>query len=200
MTKIAEDGDFVYNLSQFDEFMELFEFYKQLSTAISNSKSYKIKRVSDPFYFEDISDKVEELIDEQKTEMLKSNGELVGYKVSKEQYQKLSNDTQSHITQLLEIEIEGEKSDYDQIWNIGLDNVYVSNHEQITDKNIEDITQINIKNIIRQNTVIKIVTEFNGNIASCKFLNLYDMGQKIKVESIDNSLRLIKQGETGDVA
>ena len=33
-----------------------------------------------------------------------------------------------------------------------------------------------------------------------KYLNLYDMGQKIKIESIDNSLRLINQGATGSAS
>ncbi len=55
MQKKLEDlknmPNFVFNLSQFDEFMEIFTFYKQLSSELNNNTTYKIKSVSDKYYY-----------------------------------------------------------------------------------------------------------------------------------------------------
>jgi superfamily I DNA and/or RNA helicase len=59
-----------------------------------------------------------------------------------------------------------------------------------------NIRNLNVINVTYDKTTIFLSVEKEEKM-DFKYLNLFDMGQKIKVDSIDNSLRLIKQGNSG---
>ena len=51
LMNISNDNNFVFNMSQFEEFMEIFNFYKQLSAELNNNDSFEIVDQSKPYYF-----------------------------------------------------------------------------------------------------------------------------------------------------
>ena len=51
LMNIAHDSNFVFNMSQFEEFMEIFNFYKQLSAELNNNDSFEIVDQSKPYFF-----------------------------------------------------------------------------------------------------------------------------------------------------
>ena len=50
LARISKDSNLVFNLSVFDEFMEIFEFYKALSSELNNNTHYSIESISRPHY------------------------------------------------------------------------------------------------------------------------------------------------------
>lgn len=52
---LANDSRFVYNIAQFEEFMQLFDFYKSLSAELNNNARFEIIGVSKKYYFAPIS-------------------------------------------------------------------------------------------------------------------------------------------------
>ena len=78
LARISADPNLVFNLSQFDEFMEIFEFYKSLSSELNNNAHYDIQTISRPYYFvpidqKDIEVEVKAKQDEEKEIKLSSN-------------------------------------------------------------------------------------------------------------------------------
>ncbi|MBR5434124.1 MAG: AAA family ATPase, partial [Bacteroidales bacterium] len=193
----SEDPDLVYNIEQFDEFMELFEFYKELSSERNNETSYKIKNISEPYYFISIDDAETELKDMGNKEVFDHSGIIVGYKLRSEVYDQLSNSIKDKVRKLVDIEIIGGGKVINRINSIGFDCVYLSNHKTITENEVLQLTQFQVVSINNNDGKLKLSGEVKNPKRDYKFLNLYDMGQKIKVESIDNSLRLINQGASG---
>lgn len=57
-----------------------------------------------------------------------------------------------------------------------------------------------MKNIYTEEDYLVLSGEAKTIVDSARYLHLYDMGQKVKLESIDNSLRLINQGASGAAA
>ena len=55
--ELQNSRDFVFNVSQFSEFMRIFEYYKQLSSELNNNFSFKIAKTGDPYYFIPVSAK-----------------------------------------------------------------------------------------------------------------------------------------------
>ena len=51
MNYISNHPNFEFNIGQFDEFMEIFEFYKKLSDELNNNISYEINKISEPYFF-----------------------------------------------------------------------------------------------------------------------------------------------------
>lgn len=51
LARIAAEPKFVFNLSQFDEFMDIFGFYKTLSSELNNNVTYNIETISPPLLF-----------------------------------------------------------------------------------------------------------------------------------------------------
>lgn len=195
---ISQNQNFEFNISQFDEFMELFEFYQKLSNELNNNISYKINSLSKPYYFIDFD--VKEFESEFKTEIKDQNGVLKGYRIEEFDYHSLKNDIKEKVHEIVDIRFDGSAEEISSIRRIGADNIYVSNLNVIREKDIKNLKQLSLINLVIDkgeivlSAELKNVKDYEENY---QYLNLYDMGQKIKVESIDNSLRLINQGATG---
>ena len=194
MEKISKHPDFVYNIGQFDEFMEIFEYYKKLSSELNNNKSFNVLSISDEYCFISVNEK--EFDSEYKDEVYDTNGVLLGYKFEDYIYETLSNDLKEKVQFLVDVKIKADKDDIKKIRGIGADNVYLSDEQVVTEKNMRKLNQFFLFNIQPMKDCLILSGELKENIKA-GYLNLYDMGQKIKVESIDNSLRLINQGASG---
>ena len=106
---LVKDENFEFNLSQFDEFMDIFKFYKQLSSELNNNTTYRIKSVSDNYYYVPVDVKNVEV--EESNQITNLNGIVIGYKIEKYKYEMLSYEQQDKVKNLIDIKIEIEKGD-----------------------------------------------------------------------------------------
>lgn len=201
LAELDSNPDFKFNIGQFDEFMEIFEFYKKLSDELNNNISFEIITKSAPYYY--IPFDVKNFDSQFKVEVKDQNGVLKGYKFEESDFVYLRNDVKEHVRELIDIHIKGGAEELGKIRRIGEDNIYLSNTYNVSEKDVKKLKQLILVNAaISKDEIIlsgelKNYQDYEENF---KYLNLYDMGQKIKVESIDNSLRLINQGATGAAA
>ncbi len=201
LRKISNHSDFEFNISQFDEFMEVFSFYKKLTDEINNSATYEIKDVSAPYHYLPVD--VRELYDangsllsiyEDLIPVYDSDDIIKGYEIPIHVYERFNNSLKEKVLDLVDIEIQYEEGITRKILKMR-ENLYVSNHKIINEKNSKDIRDVELLNLVKDKDVL-VLTVIEDKIIDEKFVNLYDMGQKIKIESIDNSLRLIRRGTT----
>lgn len=201
MQELIKDKDFQFNIGQFDEFMEIFEFYKKLSDELNNNISYEVESQSKPYYF--IPFDVKNFDSEFKVEVKDQNGVLKGYKFDATTFVYLKNEIKEHVRELIDIHIKGGMEQLSRIRRVGEDNIYLSNTFNVSEKDVKNLKQFVVVNITIQKDEVVLSGELKNEVDyedEYRCLNLYDMGQKIKVESIDNSLRLINQGATGAAA
>lgn len=197
MQNLINEPNFIYNIGQFDEFMQIFEYYKKISDELNNNISFEIKSKSEPYYF--VPFDVKEFESEFKEEVKDENGVLKGYKFDEVTYIYLKNEVKEHVRLLTDIHIKGGKDQFNRIKRVG-DNVYLSNSLVVSEKDVKNLKQFIIVNIKIQKDEVVISGELKNDKdydEEYEYLNLYDMGQKIKVDSIENSLRLINQGASG---
>ena len=130
--QIANHDDFNFNLSQFDEFMDVFNFYKKISNDLNNNFTYNITKISKPYYFVpfDIKDFERVYLDEVKD----INGVLKGYKLEESDYEFMPNSIKENILEVIDIYIDGDSLDVAKINRIGSENVYLCNHYNISEK------------------------------------------------------------------
>lgn len=201
MSRLVNDSSFEYNIRQFDEFMKLFEFYKKLSDELNNNITYEVSSQSKSYFF--IPFDVKEFDLENKEEVTDINGVLKGYKFEDIYYAYLNNDIKQYVRELIDIHIPNDEDVLKNIRRVS-DNIYLSNHSRIlNEKDVKNLKQFVVVNITIDKKEIILSGELKNSIdyeEDYQYLNLYDMGQKIKIESIDNSLRLINQGATGAAA
>ncbi len=201
LNNLVRNENFEFNLSQFDEFMEIFKFYKQLSSELNNNTTYKIKSVSDHYYYVPID--VKDIEIDETNQMTNLNGIVTGYKIEKYKYDILLSEQQDKVRELVDIKIEiGEKNseiekNIKKIKRFS-DNIYLTESEQIDDRFARNLTNFDIVNIQKDKDYLIISGEINAKTnEKYNYVNLFDMGQKVKLESIDNSLKLINQGASG---
>lgn len=197
LSKIAENENLVFNLSQFDEFMELFEFYKSLSSALNNNAKYSVITISDPYYFVPIEEK--EIPVEEEYAVRNLNDIVIGYRLERYKYEELTSDQQDRILRLIDVTVKGDEKDLKKIRSFS-ENLYFCDDDEINSRNERNLNNFDLKNAICSDGNIVLSGEPKAMISQCKYLHLYDMGQKVKIESIDNSLRLINQGASGAAA
>lgn len=197
MDLISNSPNFEFNLTQFDEFMEIFEFYKKLSDELNNNVSYQITEISRPYYY--LSFDVKDFESEFKREILDQNGVIKGYRVEISTYETLKNEIKEQVQELVDVRIIGGAKELAKILRVGVDNIYLSNVYNVGDQDVKNLKQFTLVNIRVDKNEIILSGEFKVPLDGerLQYVNLYDMGQKIKVESIENSLKLIKQGATG---
>ena len=201
LESLNNNSDFEFNIGQFDEFMEIFEFYKKLSDALNNNISYEIVSKSSPYYY--IPFDVKDFDSPFKVEVKDQNGVLKGYKFGESDFVYLKNDVKEQVRELVDIHIKGNMEQLVKIKRVGDDNIYLSNYEQVSERDVKNLKQFVLVNIYINKDEVVLSGELKSSEdyeLDFEYLNLYDMGQKIKVESIDNSLRLINQGATGAAA
>lgn len=201
LEKIAIDPDLVFNIGQFEEFMEVFTFYKKLSDEINNSATYEIINVSKQYYY--LSIDVKELYDENSAllpiyndlEPIYDGEEIIkGYKVPFHIYDRFNNILKEKTITLIDVVINNEEGTLRRILKMKED-LYFSNYKIINDNNSRNIINTELINIVKNDDQL-ILSFITDKKIEEKYLNLYDMGQKIKIESIENSLRLINRGTT----
>ena len=196
LQKIARSKKLVFNLSQFDEFMELFKFYKTLSSELNNDASYKVVSMSQPYYFAPID--IKEIETDDNDKMVNLNGIVIGHKIEAYKYEMLSSDLQEHVRELVDIRIRNDESDKTlKKIRAFTDNLYLSDKLEIDESMIRTLNAFELANITKEKDYIVLSGEMSRDDEKCSYLVLYDMGQKVKLESIDNSLRLINQGASG---
>ena len=196
MEKIVSDDDFVFNLSQFDEFMDIFTFYKTLSSELNNNTTYNIISTSEPYYYVPVDIKDIEI--EENNQIVNLNGIVIGYTLEDYKYDMLSSEQQDKVRRLYNIKIDADEKSIKKIKSFA-DNLYVSEYKEVDDRNSRDLVSFELVNITKEKEFLILSGEVD-NFSKHKYLNLYDMGQKVKLESIDNSLRLINQGASGAAA
>ena len=197
LAEISKDPNLVFNLSQFDEFMEIFKFYKSLSRELNNNTHYSIERISRPYYFVPIDQKEIEV--EEEYAIKNQNGIVIGYKLEDYKFGDLSNELQDCVLRLIDVKIKASVKDIKKIKGFS-DNLYLSDESEINEKNDRNLNSFDLKNIYTEEDSLVLSGEAKTIIDSARYLHLYDMGQKVKLESIDNSLRLINQGASGAAA
>lgn len=202
LDELSTSSDFVFNIGQFDEFMEVFMFYKKLSDEINNSATYEIESTSKPYYYLPVD--VKELYDEMGNLLSINNnleyiydGEQIikGYKVPGYIYDRFDNNLKDKTLSIVDIYVRNLQGVQRKIQKMS-DNLFVSDFQIINEQNIKKIHEIEIINITKDKDML-ILSAIENNEIKEKYLNIYDMGQKIKIESIENSLKLINQGTTG---
>ena len=201
LENLSKDKDFEFNIGQFDEFMEIFEFYRQLSEELNNNVSYKIETKSQPYFYIGLDAKGFD--PEFATEVKDLNGVLVGYKFSETELYNLPSEIRENVKELIDVRILGGMEEVAKIKRVGGDNIYLGNTKLVTEREVKNICSFTIFNISIQKDEVVLSGELQKSSMyenEFSYLNLYDMGQKIKVDSIENSLRLINQGSTGAAA
>lgn len=198
---ISNNKDFVFNIAQFDEFMEVFSFYKKLSDEINNNATFEIIKSTKPYYYLSVDNK--DLYDQQGglisiyegIEPLYDDDEIIkGYKVPQYIYDRFSNNLKDKTLRLTDITISNEEGALRKILRMR-ENLYVSDFRVVNDSNAKNIQDIELLNISKNkdHIFLSVIEEQEINK---RFINLYDMGQKIKIESIEESLKLINRGTT----
>lgn len=198
---ISNNKDFVFNIAQFDEFMEVFSFYKKLSDEINNNATFEIIKSTKPYYYLSVDNK--DLYDQQGklisiyegVEPLYDDEDIIkGYKVPQYIYDRFSNNVKDKTLRLADIAINNEEGALRKILRMR-ENLYVSDFRVVNDSNAKNIKDIELLNISKNkdHIFLSVIEEQEINK---RFINLYDMGQKIKIESIEESLKLINRGTT----
>ena len=198
LSALSQDSSFEFNLSQFDEFMDVFKFYKELSGELNNNATYSIRRTYQPYYFVPID--VKEIEVEEADTVVNQNGVIIGHRIPAHQYEMLSSENQDLVRELIDIEVSGDEKDMRKIRSFS-DNLYLNDEDTIHDYMIRQLCSFDLVNI-RKNEEDKtvILSGEKSKSGNYSYLHLYDMGQKVKLESIDNSLQLINHGASGAAA
>ncbi len=218
LQRISDDKDFEFNLSQFSEFMEIFKYYKELAFKLNNQKSYEVEEGRETYYFLPVENK--RVDTKNKKEILDSNNIIRGYKFAEYEYKNLKTEFKSDLIKVKDITIKNKKNDIVKILkyiNKYKENLFLSDAKMLENakeaKCLTLISQSKTDNVVRlivsenklsPSVLRSIKSNDTENTESKnsggKYINIYDMGQKIKIESIENSLRLINQGETGNAS
>jgi len=196
LAQLADNPDFVFNLSQFDEFMELFNFYKTLSNELNNNVTYEVESISDAYFFVPIDVKGIEV--EAANQMTNDNGIVCGHRIEKYKFERLSSEQKEQVQKIVDVRISEKESVIGKLRKFA-DCLFLSDDKIIDEAKARSLNTLDIINITKGKDCLIL----SGRVRSydkAKYLNLYDVGQKIKLESIDNSLRLIRQGATGAAA
>lgn len=201
LDKISKDPSFIFNIEQFDEFMEVFTFYRKLSDEINNSATYEILKRTKPYYY--LSVDVKDLYNED-NELLDSYSDLIpindnegiikGYEVPGYIFDRLNNNLRDKTLRVINLVIGNGEGVIRKIQKMS-ENLYVSNYLVINDNNAKNMRNVELLNLIKYKEELTLTVIGDKDISE-RYLNLYDMGQKIKIESIDDSLKLINRGTT----
>jgi ATP-dependent RNA/DNA helicase IGHMBP2 len=191
--ELAADENLVFNITQFDDFMKVFEYYKEISNALNNNFAYKVQSVANPYWFMPVSAKdFDPLIGD---EIEDADGILIGYKVADRDLCQLKESVQDEAREVMDIRFQYDK-DITRAIRSKSDELYVSNYQSVDDTNARELRPIELINAYYKSGMMVLTAEVRGE-SGFEYVNAYDMGQKIKVESIDNSLKLINQGASG---
>ena len=193
LQEISEDDDFEFNMSQFEDFMDIFGFYKTISSELKNNVKFRINKTSDPFWLVPVDEK--EIETEEANALTNSEGIITGYKLAEYKYEQLDRDLRDRVRSVVKLKTNAPAKDIKKIRAFA-ENLFLSNEAEINENNTRQLVQFHLVDVSVEDNFIVLYGEYK-NDNKYSYLHLYDMGQKIKLESINESLRLINQGETG---
>ncbi len=203
LAKLMESDRFVFNIEQFEDFMEIFEFYKSLADELNNSATYEVRYSRKPYNFISVETKNiygedGELLPryEGMEEVKNGDGLIIGYIVEQHLYESMPNSIADNVASIIDIHFKYDKDRYKKVKKMR-DNLYLSDYKQVNKKNCRELKHLTIQKINKDDDSI-IISAISDKEYKDRYLNLYDMGQKIKIESIEDSLKLINQGNTGN--
>ena len=145
--KIVLDDDFVFNLSQFDEFMDIFTFYKTLSSELNNNTTYNIISTSEPYYYVPVD--IKDIDIEENNQIVNLNGIVIGYTLEDYKYDMLSSEQQDKVRRLYNIKIDTDEKSIKKIKSF-VDNLYVSEYKEVDDRNSRDLVSFELVNITKE--------------------------------------------------
>lgn len=211
LEKLKDHPDFVSNIEQFGELMELFEYYMALSAELNNNVTYAVKNISAPFKFVPIDEK--DVATDAANEVKNSDGVVVGYKLEDYRYDRLPIEKQERVREYVEIELDAGKKSVEKIRRFS-DDLYLNKFKDMDEDAVQKSYSFELACVTESDNKLVLMgapfksghaprgrsrreaVDAASTVKECKYLHLYDMGQKIKNDSIANSLRLIKQGES----
>lgn len=196
---LKNDSNFEFSVSQFDEFIKVFEYYKTLSSQLNNNYSFHIARYSQEYYFMPSDEKS---FDPEGAEEIKDvDGIFKGYRLDENDYDHLKVETQASAILVRDIYIKEEDDGINVIRLIKGkgDSLYLSPFQMVQERDVQKLVAFELMNAVKENGYFRLTGSFNAEEVP-PFFAIYDMGQKIKIDSIDNSLRLINQGASGSAA
>ena len=126
LKRICENKNFVFNLSQFDDFMDIFSYYKTLSAGVNNNKHFRIRTISKPYKFASADVKGIE-VDEENA-VRNADGIVIGYRIEQYKFQELSEEKREQIYDIVDLDIEAAKEDIKHIRRFS-DNLYLGENE-----------------------------------------------------------------------
>ncbi len=197
LERICENENFVFNVSQFDEFMDIFSYYKTLSAGVNNNKHFRIRTISKPYKFAPADVKGIETDDENAVR--NADGIVIGYRIEQYRFLELRDEIRDQVYDIVDLDIDAAKEDIKQIRRFS-DNLYLDENEELNDRFTKNLNSFRLIKTEEVDGRLRLSGEMRYSDKTCRYLHLYDMGQKVKLESIDNSLRLIKQGASGAAA
>lgn len=194
LSYLNKHKDFEYNIGQFDEFMEVFEFYRKMSNELNNNLSFEIKKISKPYFFIPVD--VKDFNCKSADEVYDKNKILKGYKFDEIFYSNLNNEVKEQTHKLIDISIFDNGEALKMLERAESESIYLSDFKIINERNNKQLKHFNIVKITKKDKNIVLSGELKNSSdyeSKYNYLNLYDMGQIIKIDSIANSLKLIKQ-------
>ncbi|ASP28364.1 hypothetical protein SCORR_v1c05920 [Spiroplasma corruscae] len=198
---LINSKDFVFNISQFSDFMDIFKYYKELYNEINNNDNFVIENVSKKEYF--ISSTCKELFNNNNElqtiykdfEPVYDNNEiLIGYTIPSSK-ENINKSIQKDILTLKKIRVKKKTNIYKKITR-QKENLFLSNYSEVNSNNINGLVQVELIYIKEDRDSLVLSVSYDKEI-DFKYLLLYDKGQQIKIESIENSLKLIEEGNSG---
>lgn len=222
---IKDSENFEFNLSQFDDFIAIFNFYKAISNELNNDANFPIlNQQFSSYYFVPIGEKNIDLTFAEK--IYDDNDIIVGYKFTKKNYWNLNDEEQEKCLEVFDLQISGSKKELRKIKIFGAnDCLYLSQQEKILNFDVKclqfSLVNLAIKTKIVQKEIKKKNNEsefksinqeyivLTGSIQDADFkklklfksilyLNLYDLGQRTKIETIESSIKEITKATTNN--
>jgi ATP-dependent RNA/DNA helicase IGHMBP2 len=198
-TAIVNDDRFLFKISQFDDFMKIFGYYKQLADELNNNFSYPLSNVSQPYQVLPVS--VKGYTPNERNGITDEEGVLVGYRLSPADSYGLKEEVRDQIESFVDISLHEPTDILRKIMRQKSDgNLYLSEKATLDETSLLKARPFEAIKVVRDGEYYKLTGRVHGLLGQPRYLNAYDMGQRIKLDSIDRSLKLIKAGGTSSAA
>lgn len=198
--KIVKDSRFLFRIDQFDDFMEIFGYYQKLSSELNNGFAFLLSQVSAPYSFLPVD--VKGYQPDPSETMVDDNDVILGYRLSPSDLYEMKEEVKDNLQTFVDVVIHEPKN------ILGLlgkqrskGNLYLSLDQTMSEASLLNNARLyEVVKISREGENYRLSGRLHGHLDRPRYLCAYDMGQKIKLDSIGRSLQLIKQGGSGPAA
>jgi hypothetical protein len=200
LTRIANDPRFLFRIDQFDDFMDIFGYYQKLSSELNNGFAFSLSQVSAPYSFLPVD--VKGYQPPSSETMTDDNDVILGYRLSPSDLYEMKEEVKDNLQTFVDVVIHEPKN------ILGLlgkqrskGNLYLSLDQTMSEASLLNNARLyEVVKISREGENYRLSGRLHGHLDHPRNLCAYDMGQKIKLDSIGRSLQLIKQGGSGPAA